>query len=53
MITARVQPSVLSVGDDWVIQFPDELMEELEWKEGDVVVFSLCADGVTMRLEGK
>ena len=37
--------TTLTVDDDGVITFPDEMMEELGWKEGDVLEWIDNQDG--------
>jgi len=37
--------TTLKVDDDGVITFPDELMKELGWKEGDVLEWIDNQDG--------
>ena len=42
--TAYVQQD----GDDLVLPLPDEAMEQLGWKVGDVLVWSVQADGTVI-----
>ena len=37
--------TTLTVDDDGVITFPDEMIEKLEWKEGDVLQWIDNQDG--------
>jgi len=41
---------ILTVDDDGILTFPDDLIEKLGWKEGDELEWIDCQDG-TLRLE--
>jgi antitoxin component of MazEF toxin-antitoxin module len=40
-------------GDDLVLPIPDEVLEELNWKEGDVLVWDIKEDGTIILKKGK
>lgn len=42
--------TTLTVGDDGVLTFPDDLLQETGWKEGDVLEFIDDGDSFILRL---
>ena len=40
---------VIQDGDDLIMPFPDSLMEAMEWKEGDVLEWSVHSDHAILR----
>ena len=40
---------VVQDGDDLIMPFPDSLMESMEWKEGDVLEWSVHSDRAILR----
>lgn len=37
--------TTLTIGDDGVLTFSDEILQETGWKEGDVLEWIDCKDG--------
>jgi hypothetical protein len=39
-------------GDDLILPIPDEVLEELNWKEGDVLIWDIKPDGSIILRKG-
>jgi antitoxin component of MazEF toxin-antitoxin module len=40
-------------GDDLVLPIPDEVLKELNWREGDVLIWDIKEDGSIILRKGK